>query len=62
MERKKSKPPRPLRILANLFNKGKREKKGDKSKEELPATAADTVRDRNDNGKRKKNDDTFIIN
>ena len=48
MEKKSGKPPKPLRLLVNLFNKTKG-KSGNGNKNDNAVTA-ERAKDRNDNG------------
>ena len=51
MEKKSGKPPKPLRLLVNLFSKSKGKAKNDNGADTTIARA----RDRNDNGECKCN-------
>ena len=51
MEKKSGKPPKPLRLLVNLFNKTKGSKgNGGGSNKNDNAVTAERAKDRNDNG------------
>ena len=59
MEKKSGKPPKPLRLLVNLFNKTTKGK-GNKNDNTAAAAAENTIargaRDRNDNGECRMNE------
>ena len=58
MEKKSGKPPKPLRLLVNLFNKTTKGKsnKNDNTAAPTENTVARGARDRNDNGECRMNE------
>ena len=50
MEKKSGKPPKPLRLLVNLFNKTKGSKGNGGGNKNDNAVTAERAKDRNDNG------------
>ena len=50
MEKKSGKPPKPLRLLVNLFNKTKGNKGNGGGNKNDNAVPAERAKDRNDNG------------
>ena len=62
MEKKSGKPPKPLRLLVNLFNKTKGSKGNGGGNKNDNAVTAERAKDRNDNGEciSRKHSDAVI--